>query len=80
MPAHRTVLDESRACLAEPTAAGLGAAAVQLLKDAELRRRLREGAARYAEANLSWLGFVQSVGAIYSEIGRCAGRSGLPAA
>lgn len=80
VPAHRTVLDESRACLAEPTAAGLGAAAVQLLKDAELRRRLREGAARYAEANLSWLGFVQSVGAIYSEIGRCAGRSGLPAA
>jgi glycosyltransferase involved in cell wall biosynthesis len=73
IPAHRTVLDEERALLVEPTSAALGGAILEVLENPERARRLQHGARSFAERHLDWLTFVHSVGELFSEV-RAYGR------
>ena len=68
IPAHRAILDERLAVLAEPTPAGLAAAVTRLLEDPTLAADLRAAASAYARENLDWMSFVYSVGAMYEEL------------
>jgi glycosyltransferase involved in cell wall biosynthesis len=73
IPAHRTVLDEERALLVEPTSAALGGAILELLENPERARRLEEAARSFAERHLDWLTFVHSVGELFTDV-RAYGR------
>ena len=64
--AHTCVLDETIACLAEPTAAGLATAMTRLLRDPGERARLAAAAADYARLHLSWDGFKALVAEVYA--------------
>ncbi len=68
IPAHRAVIDENLAVLVEPTSHALGEAIADLLQNPNRAERLRVAARRYAEENLSWIGFVKSVGELYAGI------------
>jgi glycosyltransferase involved in cell wall biosynthesis len=68
IPAHRTLLDDDRALLVEPTADALAAGISSLLLDDERRGDFERKAREYAEKHLDWLGFVHSVGEIFSKL------------
>ncbi len=68
LPAHRALLDESRAVLTEPTAAGLAAAIIELLLAPSRAAQLATAAREYAAANLGWARFVATVEAVYDEV------------
>jgi len=68
LPAHRALLDESRARLTEPTAAGLAAAIIELLRSPARAAELAQAAREYATANLGWARFVAMVEAVYDEV------------
>jgi glycosyltransferase involved in cell wall biosynthesis len=62
-------LDESRAVLTEPTAAGLAGAITDLLRDRPRAAQLASSARAYAASNLGWKRFVATVNAVYEEVG-----------
>jgi len=68
LPAHRALLDESRAVLTEATAAGLARGIIDVLRDRSLAARLAVSARAYAATKLGWQGFVVAVKAIYDEV------------
>lgn len=68
LPAHRALLDESRALLAEPTTAGLATAIIEVLRSPSRGAELAAAARDYAAANLGWAGFVAKVEAVYDEV------------
>jgi glycosyltransferase involved in cell wall biosynthesis len=64
LPAHRAVLDETRAVLTEPSPAAFGRAIVDLLTHPEAAARLAAAASAYAAQRLGWQRFVDSVAGI----------------
>lgn len=68
IPTHRSVLDETRAVLVEPSARGLADGIVALLGDPRRARMLAAAGSRYAEDHLGWLPFVSSVEHLYTEV------------
>ena len=70
LPAHRALLDESRAILAEPSAEGLAQGIVSLLQDPQRAARLAIAARAYAGSNLGWNRFLVAVKAVYEEVAR----------
>ncbi len=68
LPAHRALLDESRALLTEPTAAGLAAAIIELLRAPSRAAQLASFARDFAATNLGWPRFVATVEAVYDEV------------
>ena len=68
LPAHRAVLDETRAVLAEPTPPGLASAMIEVLRDRPRAARLASSARDFAAANLGWSRFVELVKAVYDEV------------
>jgi glycosyltransferase involved in cell wall biosynthesis len=77
IPTHRAVLDETRAVLVEPTAAGLATGLIGVLADPRRAAELATAAVAYADDQLGWNGFVQSVGEVYRSL---CGLSASPAA
>lgn len=70
IPAHRALLSEDIARLAQPSAVGLAMAIVELLQQPEQIRRLQQAAATYARTRLGWVQFAQSVGELYDAVAR----------
>jgi glycosyltransferase involved in cell wall biosynthesis len=68
LPAHRALLDESRAILTEPNAAGLARGILQVIRDPARAADLATSARAYAATNLGWHGFVLGVKALYDEV------------
>jgi glycosyltransferase involved in cell wall biosynthesis len=68
LPAHRALLDESRAVLTQPTAAALAAGIVDLLRAPHKAAELGRSARAYAARNLGWPRFVAMVEAVYDEV------------
>ena len=66
IPAHRTVLDSSRAVLVPPGAEGLVQGIVHLLEDPESSARLGANGRIYAREHCSWAQYVTRVGGIYA--------------
>jgi len=66
IPAHRAVLDETRAHLVPPTATGLSNGIVSLISDPSRARELADAARQYAETHLGWKTFVRSIDEVYS--------------
>lgn len=77
LPSHRALLDESRAILVEPSAAGLTSGIISLLSDPPRAARLAMAARDYASSNLGWSRFLAAVKAVYDEVG---GKVYLPVA
>jgi glycosyltransferase involved in cell wall biosynthesis len=78
LPAHRALLDESRAVLTEATAAGLARGIIDVLRDPSRASGLAHAARTYAATHLGWDRFVVAVKAIYDEValGACARSAG----
>jgi len=72
LPAHRALLDESRAILVEVSADGLARGIVTLLQDPQRAARLAIAARAYAGSNLGWNHFLAAVKAVYEEVARRA--------
>jgi glycosyltransferase involved in cell wall biosynthesis len=72
LPAHRALLDETRAVLTEPTAPALAQAILDLLGDPARAAQLGAAARAYAAENLGWKRFVTTVNAVYEDIGNRA--------
>lgn len=72
LPAHRALLDESRAILAEPSADGLAQGILSILQDPQRAARLAIAARAYAGSNLGWNRFLVAVKAVYEEVARRA--------
>lgn len=68
VPAHRAVLDETRAILIPPAAAQLTAAVVHLLTRPDVSAQLAAAGREYAANRLGWHRFVQSVDSVYTEV------------
>jgi glycosyltransferase involved in cell wall biosynthesis len=68
LPAHRSVLDDSRAMLTEPSAAGLARGIARLLSRPEDSARLAAAGRAYAAHHLGWGGFVEAVDAVYEQV------------
>ncbi len=68
IPAHRSVLNDETALLVEPTPHGIADGIVELLENADLRRRLGSAASSYAARELNWGVFVRSVDKLYGEV------------
>jgi len=68
LPVHRSVLDETRALLVEPSAAGFARAVGDLLDEPEQARALGEAAARYARTRLTRDAFRDDVRALYANV------------
>jgi glycosyltransferase involved in cell wall biosynthesis len=68
IPAHREVLDESRALLTRPWSPEIASAVVRLLRDRELAASLGNAGRAYAEARFGWFEFVRSVDELYREV------------
>jgi glycosyltransferase involved in cell wall biosynthesis len=66
IPAHRAVLDETRAHLVPSTVPGLANGIVSLVSDPSRARGLAEAAQRYTETHLGWEAFVRSIDDVYS--------------
>jgi glycosyltransferase involved in cell wall biosynthesis len=64
LPAHRAVLDETRAVLTEPSPGALAGAIVGLLTHPDNAVRLATAASAYAAQRLGWQRFVDSVALI----------------
>jgi glycosyltransferase involved in cell wall biosynthesis len=80
LPAHRALLNESRAVLTEPTAPALAAGMVELLRKPDRATALARAARDYAATNLGWPRFVAMVEAVYEEVtGRARGHYGAAA-
>jgi glycosyltransferase involved in cell wall biosynthesis len=67
MPAHRSVLDDSRAVLTEPSAVGLGLGISRLLTRPEDSARLAAAARAYSAKHLGWPRFVDAVDSVYEQ-------------
>jgi glycosyltransferase involved in cell wall biosynthesis len=65
MPAHRSVLDDTRAVLTEPSAAGLAQGISQLLTRPEDSARLAAAGRAYSAHHLGWPRFVDAVDSVY---------------
>ena len=72
LPAHRALLDESRAILVEVSADGLARGILALLQDPQRAARLAIAARAYAGSNLGWNHFLAAVKAVYEEVARRA--------
>jgi glycosyltransferase involved in cell wall biosynthesis len=71
LPAHRALLDETRAVLTPPTAPALADGIVYVLSTPERAAALARSAREYAATQLGWPRFVAMVEAVYDEaIGR----------
>lgn len=68
IPAHRAVLDESRALLTPPWSPEIANAIVRLLRDRDLAGSLAAAGRAYAEARFGWFEFVRSVDELYREV------------
>jgi glycosyltransferase involved in cell wall biosynthesis len=68
IPAHRIVLNEERAVLAEPRPEALASAISGLLTNPQRLEHLRAAALTYAQKNLNWIGFVDSISEIYEQL------------
>ncbi|MDQ3555184.1 MAG: glycosyltransferase family 4 protein, partial [Gemmatimonadota bacterium] len=68
IPTHRAVLDETRAVLVEPTAAGLARGLIGVLADPHRAAELAASSRAYADRELGWNGFVRSVGEVYHSL------------
>jgi glycosyltransferase involved in cell wall biosynthesis len=68
IPAHRAVLDETRALLVSPGAPGLARGILCLVNDRSRARRLSVAARTYAESHLGWEAFVRSIDSVYSSV------------
>jgi len=64
-PAHRAVLDESRAILVDPSPEAMGRAIVRLLRDRAAGKLLGESARAYAQVNLTRDAFADRVADLY---------------
>jgi glycosyltransferase involved in cell wall biosynthesis len=73
LPAHRALLDETRAVLTPPTAPALADGIVYVLRTPERAAALARSAREYAATQLGWPRFVAMVEAVYDE---AIGRSG----
>ena len=65
---HRGVLDEERAVLVRPSARGLADGISEILGDPVRAARLGRTARSYAEQNLGWSAFVESIRGIYQSV------------
>jgi glycosyltransferase involved in cell wall biosynthesis len=65
-PAHRAVLDETRAILVDPSPEAMGRAIVRLLRDRAAGKRLGESARAYAQKNLTRDAFADRVADLYA--------------
>lgn len=72
IPAHRSVLDESRALLTAPWSPDLARGIVRVLDDPALAARLAHAGQVYAEEKLGWFQFVRAVGELYREMEHAA--------
>ena len=72
IPTHRTVLTDERAVLVEPAAAAIADGILGVLGDPPRARRLAAAARGYAQTHFGWSRFVDSVDALYAEVGRHA--------
>ena len=72
IPAHRSVLDESRALLTGPWSPALARGIVRLLRDRELAGRLAAAGRAFAEEKFGWFSFVRSVRELYEEVEHAA--------
>lgn len=72
IPAHRSVLDESRALLTPAWSPDLARGIVQVLTEPGLAARLARAGQAYAEEKLGWFQFVRSVGELYREMEHAA--------
>jgi len=68
IPAHRSVLNEQRAVLVEPQPEALASAISGLLTNPQRAGQLRAAALEYAQQNLNWIGFVDSISEIYEQL------------
>jgi glycosyltransferase involved in cell wall biosynthesis len=68
IPAHRSVLDETRALLTGPWSPDLARGIVRLLRDRPLAEALGAAGLAYSRENFGWFSFVHSVREIYSEV------------
>lgn len=68
IPAHRSVLDESRALFTPSWSPEIASAIVRLLRDRELAGSLGRAGRAYAEARFGWFEFVRSVDELYREV------------
>lgn len=66
-PIHRTVLNEDRAVLVQPTASAIAEGILRLLKDRALARRLGEAAQSHSNAYYGLAAFQRLVAEIYRE-------------
>jgi glycosyltransferase involved in cell wall biosynthesis len=62
---HRTVLNEDRALLVDPSADGFAGGILQLLRDRSVAERLGSGARRFAQDTLGWKAFVEFIDRAY---------------
>lgn len=72
IPAHRSVLDESRALLTPAWSPDLARGIVRVLTEPGLAARLARAGQAYAEEKLGWFQFVRSVGELYREMEHAA--------
>ncbi len=68
LPAHRALLDSSRAVLTKPVAGDLARAMIELLRDPARAAELASAARTFAASNLGWSRFVLTVKAVYDEV------------
>jgi glycosyltransferase involved in cell wall biosynthesis len=67
MPAHRSVLDDTRAVLTEPSAAGLALGISRVLTQPEDSARLAAAGRAYSASHLGWPRFVDAVDSVYEQ-------------
>ncbi|HEX2645372.1 MAG TPA: glycosyltransferase family 4 protein [Thermoanaerobaculia bacterium] len=72
IPAHRAVLDESRAVLTGSWSPDLARGIAKLLQEPGLAARLSHAAQAYAGEKLGWFQFVRAVGELYREMEHAA--------
>lgn len=72
IPAHRSILDESRALLTPAWSPDLARGIVKVLQEPGLAARLAHSAQAYAEEKFGWFQFVYAVGELYREMEHAA--------
>ncbi len=68
--AHRTVLTDQLAVLAEPTSSALACAIIGLLTDSAKVEKLESAARQYADENLGWSKFVGLIRSLHPQLER----------
>jgi len=71
--AHRTILTDQLAVLAEPTSSALAGAIVGLLTDSVKVGKLESAARQYADQNLGWSKFVGLIRGLHPQLERLQG-------